>query len=127
MRPSLGSNAGPKMFSHADSYSRDLSVIGQKMRYEPRAKVLDLSHRLLSGKCVHSVFHRVGRKNLTVVASSVYRVKVTLELNVNRDVLDLVLRTVPGHAQQAHARFSVVIRDQLEAHRSAASISGVTV
>src|SRR5215813_14778389 len=98
MRARLGSDSCPKVFSDADSYSRDLSVISQKMRYEPRAKVLDLSHGLLSSKCVHRIFHRVGGKNLAVVTLSVYGVKVTLELNVNGDVLDLVLRTSPGHA-----------------------------
>src|SRR5437868_15520066 len=41
---------------------------------------------------------------ISVVAFRMCGVEVTLELNVDRDVFDLVLRTGSGHAQQAHTR-----------------------
>ena len=111
MRACLGAHARPEMLRDANLDCCDLGVVCQKVRYQPSAKVFDLPHGLLRSEGIYGVPHRVSGKNLAVVAFRMCGVEVALELNVDRDVFDLVLRTGSGHAQQAHTRLSVVIGD----------------
>ena len=79
---------------------------------EPQRERFHMRDRILPGRGIHGVLHRVGRQARGVVAIHVDGVERAFELHVDRQVDDLVRTVRPPHLHQADTRLAVAVPRQ---------------
>ena len=103
VRLSAGGQAAPGLFDSADPDARDRRF-GEKMIGEPERERLDMLDRILPRQRVDGVLHRVGREARPVVAVHVDGLERALELNLDRQVDQLVRIAGTPHLHEPDAR-----------------------
>src|SRR5437588_6893930 len=101
MRLAANCDAIPHSLANLNPYFSDLLIAGKKVRAQTLPELLNLDHGLLPCQRVYRVFHGIGGKDLVVVTASVNRLKVTVKLDVDRDILQLMMLALARNAHQA--------------------------
>ena len=125
MLAAVDANPLQRLFGQADGRLRDVGMIGEEMARHRRAEVLDRFQRMLSGQRIGDVFHGVGGDDQPVVAARVRAGEIALELDLDRQLADVVAVGQAGDLGQANPRLSVGMlgenggHDRIPPHRSA--------
>src|SRR5687767_7688650 len=97
----------PPMLAEIDGYALQWRVALKEMLGEHQAEMLRTFHRRARSQGVDGVFHRVGRKDGTVVPIDIRGVVVPLEPYGNGKITEVVPVTAPDHLHEANAGFPV--------------------
>ena len=98
--------------------TRDTAGLARKCSASAERERLDVVDRILPRQRVDGVLHRVGREARPVVAVDVDRVERAFELDVDRQIDELVRIAGPPHLHQADPRLAVAIPGQIRHERS---------
>ena len=98
-------------------------MIGEEVARHRRAEVLDRFQGMLSGQRIRHVFHGVRRDDQAVVAAGVRIGEIAFELDLDRQLADLVAVGQPGDLGQTNPRLSVGMLGRERRARSSPSSS----
>ena len=79
-----------RLLGQADGRLLDVGMIGEEVAGHRRAEVLDRFQRMLPGQGVGDVLHRVRRDDQAVVAARVRIGEIPFELDLDRQLADVV-------------------------------------
>ncbi len=96
-----------RLLGEADGRLFDVGVIGEEVARHRRAEVFDRFQGMLPGQRVGDVFHRVRRDDQAVVAARVRLGEIPFELDLDRQLADLVAVGRAGDLGQANPRLAV--------------------
>ena len=107
MLAAVDANPLQRLLGQADGRLVDVGMIGEEVARHRHAEVLDRFQRMLPGQRVGDVLHRVRRDDQAVVAAGVRIGEIPFELDLDRQLADLVAVGQPGDLGQANPRLAV--------------------